>query len=120
MMKAAGLVVVGASESAGLTWEVGQLRDQGHLAKCVFVMPPSRARLSLRLAGRLVAQLLPVEGVSENGSTAAELMRAIGVHHLVGLTLRHGLVTAYVTDRSPSQVEFDVTLRLALASIEER
>ena len=120
MMKAAGLVVVGASESAGLTWEVGQLRDQGHLAKCVFVMPPSRARLSLRLAGRLMAQLLPVEGVSENGSTAAELMRAIGVHHLVGLTLRHGLVTAYVTDRSPSQVEFDVTLRLALGSVEER
>ena len=44
---------------------------------------------------------------------ASELTRAVGSRRITGITLRDGIVRMYVTNRLPSQVEFDATLRLA-------
>lgn len=112
MMNAAAVVVVGASDSPGVTWEVEQLRDQGHLDRTIFVMPPAARRNHL-LARGLVATLTgPAEPLQE-ATMAAELTRAVGSRRITGMTFRQGIVRIYVTNRPPSQVEFDATLRLA-------
>ncbi len=110
-MNAAAVVVVGASDSAGVTWEVEQLRDHGHLDRTIFVMPPAARRNHL-LARGLVAKLTGAEP-SQEATMAAEMARAVGSRRITGMTLRQGIVSVYVTRRPPSQVEFDATLRLA-------
>jgi hypothetical protein len=112
MMDAAAVIVMGVSDSPGVTWEIEQLRDQRHLDKTIFVMPPAQ-RGNHRLARWLVRNLVDPTERARGELVAGGLERAIGPQLITGITVRRGVFTIYVTDRRPSQVEFDATLRLA-------
>lgn len=113
LMDAASVVVVGVSESSGLTWEIDQLRDHGHVRKTIFILPPTRGN-NHRLLRHLVLRLPATSDTSASDAAAAALMLAIGSQLATGLALRGTGIVAFATRRRPSQVEFDVTLRLAL------
>lgn len=111
-MDRAALIVVGVSGSAGVAWEIDRLRDRGRLDKCVLVLPPTTAGHH-DLAGRVVARLVAPEDPRGPAAIAGALRQHVGSRRITALTLRDGRLSACVTDRRPSQVEFDATLRLA-------
>ena len=118
MMDAAAVIVMGVSDSPGVTWEIEQLRAQRHLDKTIFVMPPAQ-RGNHRLARWLVRNLVDTTERARGELIAGSLERAIGPQLITGIAVRRGVFTVYVTDRRPSQVEFDATLRLARLGAED-
>ena len=111
LMESARVVVVGTSDSPGLVWEIEHLRDRGHLDKSVFVLPPTGAG-NAALLWRTVARLMSGRGVQDVGGTGTVGQRSIGRRRAVGMVVRNGAVTVFVTERRSSQVELDVLLRL--------
>lgn len=112
LMDSAAVIVVGVSDSAGVVWEIEQARDRGHLGKSVFVLPPTKRRnhlLTRQLVGRLLSSVDPIRA----DALTASLARTLGLRRVAGLTVRDGTVNLFVTERRPSQIEFDVTLRLS-------
>jgi hypothetical protein len=112
LMDSARVVVVGTSDSPGLVWEIEHLRDRGHLEKSVFVLPPTGAG-NAALLWRTVARLISRHEGQEVGGIGTVALPSIGTRRAVGMVLRDGAVTVFVTKRRPSQVELDVLLRLA-------
>ncbi|HVH28349.1 MAG TPA: hypothetical protein VM818_16400 [Vicinamibacterales bacterium] len=110
LMDGARIVVVGTSDSPGLVWEIEHLRDRGHLEKSVFVLPPTAAG-NAALLWR-IAQLISRHDGQDVGGIGTVALPSIGTRRAVGMVLRDGAVTVFVTKRRPSQVELDVLLRL--------
>lgn len=113
LMDRAAAIVVGVSGSAGVAWEIDRLRDRGHLDKSVFVLPPTTAGHH-DMAGRVVARLVAPDDRRAAAATTTALRQAVGSRRITALTLRDGRLSACVTDRRPSQVEFDAALRMEL------
>ncbi len=114
LMDAAGLIVVGVSESEGVTWEIRQLSERGHLAKSLFVIPPGHDG-GLRLLCRLLGTLWP----ATNGQPADALLAAFYSElqggQIAGVAAKGDSATVFLSHRPLSQVQFEVTLRLAVA-----
>jgi hypothetical protein len=115
LMHSAGLIVVGVSKSAGVTWEMEQLRDARLLEKSIFIIPPTR-RNSGELARHALAVLSPAGEPLRHHEPPATLESVVAARHVAGITLDDGTLRAFVTSRRPSQVEFDVAIRLALSN----
>ena len=114
MMDRAGAIVIGFSESSGVLWEIAQVQKRGHLGKSVFVLPPSK-RNNSALTRELVTRLLcPADSFSSRHPIAAVARQVVGSRHVSGLILREGYLRIFIATRRVSQVELDVTLRLAL------
>ena len=111
LMDGARVVVVGTSDSPGLVWEIEHLRDLGHLEKSVFVLPPTGAD-NAPLLWRTLARLISRREGQDVGGVGTVVLPSIGTRRAVGMVLRDGAVTVFVTKRRPSQVELDVLLRL--------
>lgn len=77
-------------------------------------MIPPTDRRNHRLTHLLVSRLQPRLDPGGRDAVIAGLEPAIGARHVVGVTLRQGVVTVFVTERQPSQVELDAMLRLTL------
>ena len=108
LMHDASLIVVGISDSTGLRWEVEQLTTRHYLEKTVFVVPPEQAR-----NGRLLGSFIPFV-FPQTAAWKDEVAPIAGTRlRVVGLTCRAGKAKIFVSARKLSQIQYEVTLRLA-------
>ena len=79
------------------------------------MLPPMKRNnhvLTRQLVVRLVCSA--AEAIRSPHPITSVLARDVGARRVAGVILREGCLRLFVTTRRPSQVEFDVTLRLAL------
>jgi hypothetical protein len=112
LMDAASLIVVSVSEAEGVLWEIDQLLERGHCEKSLFVVPPTQDENRV-LVLHLLVKLLHVNDKAQRNRLAAALESKVGVGWVAGVIFRSGTAKLFVSNRSVSQVQYDVTLRLA-------
>ena len=112
----AALIVVGVSESAGVIWEIEQLKNCRQLGKAVFVVPPEHAH-NRRLLDDLLRRIPPLVPTTTWEREVMGVSRTVNRRRVVGLTCRADRATVFVTARRLTQVHYEAVLRLGSAGV---
>ncbi|MBV9672199.1 MAG: hypothetical protein JO076_05160 [Verrucomicrobia bacterium] len=112
LMDVASLIVVGVSESEGVSWEIEQLVNRGHCEKSVFVIPPEQC-WNRYLVNHLFKKLLRVKDEAQYDRVAVALESKVGDGCVAGVVFRRDTAKVFASRRLPSQVQYDAVLRLA-------